>query len=377
MDKNQRKSTFLTFSAYRMVLYCGFLCIIIFAYLFGPMMWRHYVGSGNAFSYQNGTLAVHYLDVGNGDAIIIQLPDGRVVMMDSGTNFYYARVKTYLKTRILTNRNKNIDFLIATHSHDDHIGGFSQLLADFDVETVYRPHNKSNSHFDTDGYANAPLADTVTYSDFITAAYTYANQVDFIEAGIEISDASRSYSIYFHTPTLSFASSLSKEIPSDFNDISPIISLRYKNNFFLFTGDAGLKTENQFRDCTRANDFVNNVGFENLEVYLKVGHHGSRYSTTVNLLEFIKPDKAIISVGAHNINGHPHSLLIKRLKDVAGLHEQDILETRACGNIAVLTDGMAERIFLAFDNEVDLAMVYIISAAALFFVCFTNFRVVK
>lgn len=379
-EKQQKNLTFLTFSAYRIVLYCGFLCIILFAHLFGPMMWRHYIGIGNAFSYQSGTLAVHYLDVGNGDAIIIQLPDSRIIMIDSGTDLYYSRVKTYLKTRILTNGNKNIDFLIATHSHDDHVGGLPQLLDDFNVDTVYRPHNKSNSHFDTEVYpgnAHAPLADTTAYTDFITAAYTHAKHVEFIKAGIEITDAAGSFLMYFHTPTLTFADSLSSEIPSDFNDISPIISLRYKNNFFLFTGDAGLKTENQFRDCHRANDFVNGAGFQNLEVYLKVGHHGSRYSTTVSLLEFIKPNKAIISVGAHNINGHPHNLLIKRLKNVAGLHEQDILETRTSGNITLATDGATERMFLAFDNEVDLTMVYVISAAALFFVCFTNFHVVK
>jgi len=370
----QKKLTFLTFSAYRIVLFCGFFGIILFAHIFGPMMWRHYIGTGNAFGYQNGTLAVHYLDVGQGDAIIIQLPCGRVAMIDSGTEWYYSRVKTYLTTRILKGGNKNIDFIIATHSHDDHVGGFAQLLVDFDVGTVYRPLNTSNSPHKTED-AVAHLADSPAYTNFITAAYENSH-VEYIRAGVEIADDAKTYSMYFHTPTLTFAKGLTDTF-DDFNNISPIISLHYKNHFFLFTGDAGVKTENQFRDCPRALYFANEIGFENMEVYLKVGHHGSRDSTSLNLLDFIKPNKVIISVGARNPFGHPHSLLTKRLKDVANLHERDVLETRHLGNIAFATDGATDRMFFAFDNEIDLTLVYIISAAVLFFVCFTNFRIIK
>lgn len=337
-------------------------------------MFRHYIGTGNAFSHQSETLAVHYLDVGQGDAIVIQLPDGKVILMDSGTSWYYTRVKNYLQTRVLKGGNKKIDYLIATHAHNDHVGGLAQLLADFDVGTVYRPHNKSSSRLDT-GDALAPYSDETDYADFITAAYTHVdrNNIHFIEAGIEIADNDNSYSLYFHTPTRTFAQSLSDKSYSDYNDISPIISLRYKTNLFIFTGDAGIKTENQFRDCARANA----INYGDSEVYLKVGHHGSRYSTSVNLLEFAKPNKAIISVGAHNQSGHPHNLTLTRLKDVANLRGQDILETRILGNIALVTDGTTGKMFFAFDNEVDLSLIYIVAASTLFFVCFTNFHAVK
>jgi len=372
----QKKQTFLIFTTYRIILFCGLFGIVIFAHLFGHMMWRHYVGTSNAFNHTPGTLAVHYLDVGQGDAIVIQLPSGRVVMIDSGTHWHYTRVKTYLTTRVLTGVNRTIDYIIATHSHDDHIGGFSRLLVDFDVGTVFRPHNKSTSHFDTEvhyGAALAPLADTENYAEFITAAYTYANYVRFIEAGITITSPSGLYQLYFHTPSIPFIHSLRGDIFSDFNDISPIISLRYRNHLFLFTGDAGMKAENQFRECPRAQA----LDFENLQVYLKVAHHGSRHNTTVNFLEFIKPDKAIISVGMRNVHGHPHDLLILRLETVAELQSNQILETRHLGNIVIVIDADSTRMFFAFDNEIDLRFVYVTLSAILFFACFVNFSFKK
>jgi competence protein ComEC len=358
-----KKLTFLTFSVYRIVLFCGCLGIIIFAWAFGPMLWRFYVGTGNAFHYQGGTLAVHYLDVGQGDAVVIQFPDGRVCMIDSGTEFYYTRIKTYLTTRILKDGNDKIDFLIATHSHDDHIGGFPQLLADFDVDVVYRPHNKA---LEEPGEAIGQVANTVIYQKFIDAVYTYANEIRFIIAGEKIAGAE--FLMYFHTPAVVPTGTLY----SDFDDISPIISLRHKNKCFIFTGDAGFKTEDQFRSCAVAGA----IDFANLEVYLKVGHHGSKNSTSAAFLTFLKPNCAIISVGARNTYGHPNPDTMKRLEDT-GLRTDNIFETRTLGNVVFAKDNTTDRMFFAFDNEVDLSFVYVLSAAVLFFISFTDFRVVK
>lgn len=371
--KSQKKLTFLTFSAYRIVLFCGLFGIVLFAHFFGPMMWRYYVGTGNAFNYQSGTLAVHYLDVGQGDAIIIQLPDGRTIMMDSGLDLYYTRVKTYLTTRILT--DKKIDIVIATHTHDDHIGGFPQLLVDFDVDMVYRPHNKSNSDFDIAtlaGEALGPLQPAAAYTDFITAAYTHANQVSFIEAGVKIEGSDEqsesSYQMYFHTPTVDFIERLGSAF-SDFNNISPIISLRNQNRLFIFTGDAGFVTEDAFRDCAQARS----IDFKNLDVYLKIGHHGSEGSTSHGFLELVNPNKAVISVGERNLFNHPRPIVFDRL-EIAGVCSEDILETRHAGNIALVTDSATDRLFLAFDNEIDLSLVYVVVVTFLFFVCFTNLK---
>jgi len=362
-DTQPKKHAFLRFSPYRTVLFCGCLAVILFAAIWGPMLLRFYAGTGNAFHYQGGTLAVHYLDVGQGDAIIIQFPDGRICMMDSGTEYYYTRVKTYLTTRILKGGNKKIDFLIATHSHDDHIGGFPQLLADFNVGVVYRPHNKAAQE---PGAAVGRLADAAVYQKFIDSVYTYADQVKFIAAGEKIDGAN--YLMYFHTPTV---------VPTgtayaDFDDISPIITLRHSNKCFVFTGDAGTRAENQFRNCAVAGA----INFASLEVYLKVGHHGSKNSTSAAFLGFIKPDKAIISVSARNMYGHPNQAVLKNL-EVAGLRADAVFETRELGNIVFAKDSATDRMFFAFDNETDLSFVYMLSAAILFFVCFANFRVVK
>jgi competence protein ComEC len=369
----QKRLTFLVFNAYRIVLFSGLLGIVLFAYFFGPMIWRHYIGTGNTFRYDSGTLAVHFLDVGQGDATVIQLPDGKVVMIDSGTAHYYRRVRDYLNTRIV-GKDKKIDVLIATHSHDDHIGGFPQLLAEFDVQRVYRPYNKSNSHWDTEvfpGEARAPLTDTKTYENFIDAVYEHGNDVMFARAGEKMEG--NNYLLYFHTPTQEYADTLSPARYQDFNDISTIISLHYYNHYFLFTGDAGTRAENQFRDCPQAIATANEIGYENLQVYLKVGHHGSNGSTSTSFLEFIKPNKAIISVGERNLHGHPHPRVLNRLR-TAGLTDEDIFQTRIFGNIVLGTDGHTDRMFFAFDNQVDLGLVYLLSAVVAFFLSFTNFN---
>jgi competence protein ComEC len=380
--KQPKNLTFLTFTAYRIVMFAGLCGIVLFAHFFGPLMWRFYIGTGNAFHYEVGTLVVHYLDVGQGDAIIIQLPDGRIVMIDSGTHHYYSRVSTYLTTRILKGDNRTIDFVIATHSHDDHIGGFAQLLEDFEVDTVFRPHNKSLSGYDTGelgdgalvGEALGPLQTTLSYANFITAAYTFANQVYFIEAGLYIKCDLDTYLLYFHTPSIPFIERLCGDDFADFNNISSIISLSYKNHVFIFTGDAGMKTEDAFRDCLKAQS----IDFANLEVYLKVAHHGSHNNTFHNFLAFIQPNKAIISVGARNLHGHPRPQVFDRLmhEDI-GLRYEDILETRHLGHIALATDGTTDRLFFAFDNEPDLRFMFIIFVPIFFFVCFANFRIVK
>jgi len=371
-----KKLTFITFSAYRIILFGGLLGIVLCAHFFGPMMWRYYIGTGNAFHYQTGTLAVHYLDVGQGDAIIIQLPDGKVVVMDSGTDRYYQRVKTYLTTRVLKGSNKTIDYVIATHSHDDHIGGFAQLLEDFEVDTVFRPHNKSLD--EPDERAVGPLADTHAYQGFIDAVYTHIDldNIHFIEAGAQIECELDTYLLYFHTPRIEFVERLSATVFADFNDISPIISLRYrthhKDYMFIFTGDAGIDTEIEFRWC----EYAQSVVFTDFEVYLKVGHHGSHNSTSPDFLDFIKPNKAIISVGMRNLHRHPRAQVFENL-DKVGVGAEDIFETRFNGNIALVTDGATDRIFFAFDNEINLSSVFVILVPVLFFICFTNFRVVN
>jgi len=372
----QKKFTFLTFSAYRIILFGGLLGIVLCAHLLGPMMWRHYVGTGNAFHYQSGTLAVHYLDVGQGDAIIIQLPDGKVVVMDSGSERYYNRVKTYLTTRVLKGSNKTIDYVIATHSHDDHIGGFAQLLEDFEVDTVFRPHNKSLD--EPDVRAAGPIADTQVYQDFIDAVYTHTDfdNIHLIEIGAKIECVLDTYLLYFHTPKLDFVGRLSPTEFSDFNDISPIISLQYKtphkDYMFIFTGDAGVGTEIEFRMC----EYAQSIVFTDFEVYLKIGHHGSHNSTSPDFLDFISPNVAIISVGMRNLHRHPRGEVFTNLEKV-GVGAEDIFETRLHGNIALVTDGATDRLFFAFDNEVNLSFVFVIFVPILFFICFTNFKIVN
>jgi|GEM_PF-1020500 len=372
------KNKFLVFSVYRAVLFTGLAATLVFFGIFGPVLWRFYFGGGT-FHYDTGALAVHYLDVGQGDSMVIQLPDGRIIVMDSGEAIYYPRVKNYLETRILTGGSRKIDFLIATHSHSDHVGGFAQMLQDFNVGMVYRPYNKSLADPAGDA-AVGPLANTAEYNSFIDAAYKYAGSVEFVRSGEEIfagisGTGNKLYSFYFHTPTPEFAKSLKPSEFNDYNDISPIITLTYFNQTFVFTGDAGFNTEKQFLAEIGTTSLADSNFSESYStVYLKVGHHGSNAASSLEFLNFVKPAKAVISLGAHNIYGFPDAQVMNRLGEVS-LNPSDIMLTSKLGNIVIESGAGAEpKIYLAFDNEADLSLIWYLGFVFVFTVCFVDFR---
>ena len=373
----QKKNRFLVFSAYRAVLFGGLFGVLLFIGIFGSTLWRFYLGTGYVFHYDAGKLAVHYLDVGQGDCTVVQLPDGRVIVMDSGEEMYYPRVKNYLDKRVVGSDGR-IDFLIATHSHSDHVGGFVNMLRDFDVGVVYRPFNESINDPDAEG-AIGPVADTEIYDTFINSAYVYADEVRFIVAGEEISDAGGRYSWIFHTPEVEFVEVLKFGRFDDYNDISPIVTLVYLNHLFVFTGDAGSRAERQFLAVAEASVLLGDdtglggLDFEGKIVYLKAGHHGSGTSSTDDFLKFIDPDKVVISLGARNVYGFPHEQVLYRLAGV-GVERQDVMLTGELGNIALVVDDVGDKIYFAFDNEADLRFFWILGVVAVFVVCFVDFR---
>ena len=350
---------FFIFSAYRAVLCVGLCGVLIFLGIFGSLIWRFVFGDGTVFHYQVGELAVHYLDVGQGESTIIQLPSGRIIVKDAGDEMFYSRVRRYLDSRIVPIGGR-IDYLIATHAHSDHIGGMVRLLNDFNVGTVFRPHNRILND-PAGASALGSFVGTVAYRNFINTAYSRAENVRFIEAGERIFSAQHDYDFYFHTPTPAFASI------ADYNNISPIITLRHANHIFVFTGDAGFATEYQFIQSNV------DLPFAASRVFLSVGHHGSNGSTGVNFLSKINPDKAIISVGARNAHGHPGIHAVARLY-YAGVRGENLMMTSHLGNIAVIINVEGERWFFAFDEEADLRLFLMIALAMVMVGCFVRFR---
>lgn len=220
-------------------------------------------------------LEVYYIDVGQGDSIFIISPEGKTILIDGGEKD--SNVTDFLKSRKI----KTIDVLIATHPHSDHIGGLVDVVKNYNVKSVYMP----NITHTTKAFENLLLA--IKEKNLkIKLAY------EGVTLPIEGIDA------VFVSPQ--------KDIKNDnLNEYSAVLKLTYKDTSFLFTGDAENGSEQRMLSSE-----------QNIKVdVLKVGHHGSKSSTSTTFLNKVNPKYAIISCGAGNKYGHPHDVTIKKLND--------------------------------------------------------------
>jgi len=261
-----------------------------------------------------GDLYVYFIDVGQGDCILIQSPDSKFVLIDTGSQTYAPVVIDFLNEHYVY----CLTAFIATHPHEDHIGGCQEIFDAFEIESVYHP-----------GYNQ----DSATYQRFLTSAENEGCPVytdDEIDPGDFIS-----ISNYLSCQVLS----INKDA-SNANDASIILRLNYNFISFLFTGDIN----------GDSGDFVEQKITDNYDVdidILKVAHHGSRHATTEYFLMEATPEVSIISCGRGNSYGHPHYETLSRLKQ----YYSDIYRTDENGNIAVRSDGFSYYIFYDYPNE--------------------------
>jgi competence protein ComEC len=245
-----------------------------------------------------GTVKVHVMDVGQGDAVLIEAPGGKTVLIDAGTG--KANVADKLKQRGI----KAIDLVVATHPHADHIGGMSEVLKTFDVGR-YMDNGMTHT---TLTYARA-----MGVVDRQGIGYLAAVNGRSFQLGDEVK-----------MTVIHPRSTLLKGTRSDLNSNSVVIRLEHKDVCFLFTGDAETPTE---RDML-------NRGIGSCDV-LKVAHHGSEHSSTSAFLRAVKPRFAAISAGANNRYGHPDPEALSRLHH-AGV---EVHRTDQEGTITFISDG--------------------------------------
>lgn len=243
---------------------------------------------------ENNIMKVHYLDVGQGDSIFIELPNSKTMLIDAGDPSNEEFITDYIKNLTY---NK-IDYIIATHPHQDHIGSLAYIINNFKIDSIYMPKVVST---------------TKTYENLLNTIANKNLKINTAKAGVNITHEN-DLSIDIIAPT--------KDSYKDINNYSIILKITFKNKKFLFTGDAETESENEIKEDITAD-------------VIKIAHHGSNSSSSHLFLNKVKPKYAIISVGSENTYGHPHKEVIKRLET----NGTKIYRTDLHGTIVIETDG--------------------------------------
>lgn len=258
-----------------------------------------------------------FLDVGQGDAILIKTPKGQTVLIDGGPdNKVLEKLGKYLQPL-----QKRIDLVILTHPHADHVSGLVEILRRYDVGLVI---------------LNGADIKTDVYAEFLKAAKTNNIQILIAEAGqaihfddnleFDVLSPADSDRKVFNNKSEGFGSR-----GNDINDTSIVGKLIYKNFSIMFMGDATSKIENRL--LAYGDNLKSDI--------LKVGHHGSKYSSFTNFLKIVAPKAGIIEVGAKNFYGHPSPATLSRLR----MFNVNIFRTDQNGDIRVFSDGLTTNIF--------------------------------
>ncbi|WP_370455138.1 ComEC/Rec2 family competence protein [Planomicrobium sp. CPCC 101079] len=242
------------------------------------------------------TMKVHFINVGQGDATYIKMPNGEDVLIDGGRQGQGDEVIAYLKKQ----KVDDIEILISTHPDADHLGGLDEVLKAYKVESVYAPKVEHT----TDAFKN-----------FLRAVKAEKLTIKTAKAGVKLSV--KGVTAKFVGPTKAFGK-------SDLNNWSAVLHVTYNKNKFLFAGDAEKASET---DMVKAKQTLQ-------ADVLKVGHHGAKTSSNTDFLKVVKPKHAVISVGK-NSYGHPTKDVLNRFKTARAT----VYRTDQKGNIVFTSTG--------------------------------------
>lgn len=237
----------------------------------------------------SGGFKVYFIDVGQADAALV-ICDGRTMLIDGGNAADSSLMYSFLKDKGVS----HLDYVIATHAHEDHVGGLAGALNYATVGTVYCP--------------------TKSYSS--NAFQNFASSVQKRGKSITVPSNNTSFSLGSASCTV-----LAVNTTADTNNTSIVLRIVYGSTSFLFTGDAEREVE----------EAMINRGVPLRSTVLKVGHHGSYTSTSYQFLWNVMPTYGVISCGKDNSYGHPHDQVLSRLKDAdVYLFRTDMQGTITC-----------------------------------------------
>ena len=246
---------------------------------------------------ESNKMIVHYIDVGQGDSILIQV-NNKNLLIDAGPKSDKKKLLNYLSNLHL----EKLDYVIATHPHEDHIGNMSDVIDDYNVLAFYAPKVQST---------------TKTFEQMVESLKSKNLKINVIKKGTDSINLGENTKVTIFSPT--------KDYYEDLNNYSPVIKIEYGKTSFLFTGDAQKEVEKEI--------LANN---EDISAdILKVGHHGSSTYTTKDFLNKVNPSIGVISLGKDNTYNHPNDGTVKRLKE----NKVTIYRTDKNGTVILSSDG--------------------------------------
>lgn len=234
--------------------------------------------AGIIFHNENQTLEIVFLDVGQGDAILIQRGSNQI-LIDGGAN---EQKELAALGKYIPFWDRTIEVMIATHPDQDHIGGLLGVMKNYEVCEVIN---------------NSAHSDSLVYASYLKMIEDKKIERLRGSEGMNIKLGDMLLAILYPGENLT-------DNPKDTNADSLVAKLTYRDNSFIFTGD--FPTEEDAKIFSLGEDLSAKV--------LKVAHHGSKYATSEEFLDKVKPREAVISVGKNNRYGHPAPEVIEKLK---------------------------------------------------------------
>lgn len=292
MSKRKSKTSFFTVG---LVVIIAALALFITGFFLSDKKAAVNQPDGNSFG---SFLTVNFIDVGQGDSTLITCKD-TAILIDAGESGEEQTVIDYLKDKGVT----ELSLVVATHPHSDHIGGLPGVMESFKICDVLMPEIPENIIPTTSCYKNLLTAVSENAENVISACS--GKKLVYGDVTVEVLAPVRDY--------------------EELNNMSVVLKLSYGASSVLLTGDAQNESE---KDILAS-------GYDVSSDLIKLGHHGSRTSSSEKWLKAVSPEYAVISCGAGNDYGHPHKQILKRLEKL----EISYFRTDLSGNLIFISDG--------------------------------------
>jgi competence protein ComEC len=262
-------------------------------------------------------LTIAFIDVGQGNSILVILPNTKTLLIDGGEREGYGKVLASLQEHGLS----HIDVVVATHPHADHIGGLVDVIKNVNVGEVLD---------------SGQVHTTQTFEDFLDAVETKQIPLKSVRQGESI-NLDPTVKIDILNPPAHLLDGADNE--AEFNDNSVVLKLTYGQFSVLLTGD--MEERNEARLVSE------NTTTLDADV-LKAGHHGSRTSSSIPFLNAVTPEVVIISLGAGNMYGHPHREALDRISAAGTEH---LFRTDIDGTITLIANGSSSEYSILTENN--------------------------